>query len=96
MTVCVCVCVCGQVCVGRCVSVQMICSCFFYLELYTAGCPTLIRSDCGTEDVSIATCQMAFRHDHDDQFAGGSSFIFGSSIRNTVNIMCFVAPWFFM
>eukprot|EP00731_Ephydatia_muelleri_P002822 Em0001g2822a len=33
---------------------------------------------------------VAVGHDHDDQFAGGSSFIFGSSIRNTVNNMCFV------
>ena len=33
--------------------------------------------------VSIATCQIALRHEHDDQFAGGNIFIFGSSIRNT-------------
>ena len=83
--VCVCA-VCGQVCVF---ANDMFL--FLLFELYTAGCPTLKRSDYGTENVSIATCQMAFRHDHDDQFADGSSFIFGSSIRNTVNIMCFVA-----
>ena len=68
--------------------VPMICSCFCILQDVPHA---RIRSYCGTENVSIATCQMAFRHDHDDQFAGGSSFIFGSSIRNIVNNMCFVA-----
>ena len=87
VTVCVCVsCLCDCVCV--CVSI--ICSCFLYFGLHTSGCPTLVRSDCGTENVSIATCQMAARHEHDDQFAGGNSFIFGSSIRNTVSMMCIV------
>ena len=35
-------------------------------------------------------CQMALRHRHDDQFAVDNSFIFGSSIRNTVSIICIV------
>eukprot|EP00731_Ephydatia_muelleri_P030947 Em0022g461a len=57
----------------------------FYLDAVVKleGCPTLVRSDCGTENVLIATCQMALRHKHDDQFAGDNSFIFGSSVRNT-------------
>ena len=35
----------------------------------------------------FATCQMAFRHHHGDRYAGASSFIFGSSIRNCVSSM---------
>eukprot|EP00731_Ephydatia_muelleri_P003305 Em0001g3305a len=46
------------------------------------GCPARMRSDHGTENVTIATCQMAFRHYHGDRYAGANSFIFGSSIRN--------------
>ena len=86
------VCGCMYMCVWLCVWLFFVClsTCFVYFELHTSGCPTLVRSDCGTENVSIATCQMAARHEHDDQFAGGNSFIFGSSIRNTVSMMCIV------
>ena len=44
-----------------------------------------MRSDHGTENVTVATCQMAFRHYHGDRYAGASSFIFGSSVRNCVS-----------
>eukprot|EP00731_Ephydatia_muelleri_P002690 Em0001g2690a len=47
------------------------------------GCPTRIRADCGSENVSIAACQMLLRHQHHDCYAGSNSFVFGSSIRNT-------------
>lgn len=48
------------------------------------GVPTLVRSDCGTENSSLATCQMLLRHDHNDQFKGEKSFRYGSSTTNTV------------
>ena len=44
-----------------------------------------MRSDHGTENFTIATCQMAFRHYRDDCYAGAHSFMFGSSIRNCVS-----------
>ena len=56
---------------------------FLYFGL--AGCPTRIRADCGSENVSIAACQMLLRHQHHDCYAGSNSFVFGSSIRNTVS-----------
>ena len=43
-----------------------------------------IRSDCGTENTCIAKCQMTFRHDGTDQYAGPNSFVFGTSVLNTV------------
>ena len=49
-----------------------------------------MRSDHGTENVTIATCQMAFRHYHGDRYAGANSFIFGSSIRNCVFIYIYI------
>ena len=48
------------------------------------GCPNIIRSDCGTENTSLAAAQMALRHGHDDAFSGEKSFRFGSSTTNTV------------
>ena len=50
------------------------------------GCPTLLRSDYGTENTSIATCQMMFRHPHRDRYAGPNSFVFGSSIEFVVSL----------
>eukprot|EP00731_Ephydatia_muelleri_P004243 Em0002g419a len=57
----------------------------FYLRavLKLAGCPTLVRADCGTENVVAALCQMVLRHEHPDTNAGKYSFLFGSSIRNS-------------
>ena len=43
-----------------------------------------MRSDHGTENTIIALCQMALRHHHTDHHAGSNSFVFGSSVRNTV------------
>ena len=39
-----------------------------------------IRADCGSENVSIAACQMLLRHHHHDRYSGPNSFVFGSSI----------------
>ena len=54
-------------------------------NFYNLGVPTIIRSDCGTENSSLSACQMLFRHDHDDEFKGEKSFRYGSSTTNTVN-----------
>ncbi|KAL5477457.1 hypothetical protein EMCRGX_G024257 [Ephydatia muelleri] len=58
----------------------------YYLDtvLKLGGYLTLLRSDYGTENTSIATCQMMFQHPHRDRYAGPNSFVFGSSIRNTI------------
>ena len=34
------------------------------------GCPSIIRSDYGTENSVLAACHMALRHNHDDEFSG--------------------------
>ncbi len=48
------------------------------------GCPSLIRSDCGTENTSLAACHMSLRHNHIDAFSGERSYRFGKSTSNTV------------
>lgn len=48
------------------------------------GVPTIIRSDCGTENCALAACHMALRHEHGDEFCGARSFRYGSSTTNTV------------
>lgn len=63
-----------------------------------AGCPAQMRGDRGNENSSIAACQMFFRHQHDDRYAGSNSFIFGSSIKNTVcayfqSYICVMKYW---
>ena len=56
------------------------------LYAYTCiGLPTMIRSDCGTENCSLATCHMMMRHHHNDEFSGEKSYRYGSSATNTVN-----------
>ena len=61
----------------------------FWLHVYTvfglAGCPVRIRADCGSENVTIAACQMLLQHHHHDRYSGPNSFVFGSCIRNTVS-----------
>ena len=56
---------------------------FFSVAL--AGCSTHIRADCGGENSSIAACQMLLCHQHRDHYAPSNSFVFRSSIRNTVS-----------
>ena len=58
----------------------------YVLDNMYIGCPSIIRSDCGTENTSLASAQMALRHEHDDAFSGDKSFRFGSSTTNTVRI----------
>ena len=52
------------------------------------GCPSIIRSDYGTENSVLAACHMALRHNHDDEISGARSFRFGSSTTNTVEFIC--------
>ena len=48
------------------------------------GCPTLVRSDLGSENVLVAACQAALRHGHPDHYAGLNSFQYGRSVHNSV------------
>ena len=52
-----------------------------YLDL---RCPTLVRSDLGSENVIIAACQAALRHRHTDRYAGLNSVKYGRSVHNSV------------
>ena len=55
------------------------------LVLLHAGCLRVVRCDYGTENISIASSQMAFQFYHTDSHAGESSFIYGPFIANIVN-----------
>ena len=46
------------------------------------GCPTIVRSDCGSENVLVAAMQSYFRADGIDEFAGTKSHQYGSSPTN--------------
>ncbi len=50
------------------------------------GCPTILRCDYGTENISLATIQIAFRMNGDDSFGGQKSFMFGLSTANIVSL----------
>ena len=63
---------------------------FFNVLLFT-GCPSIVRSDYGTENTTLAACHMALRHEHDDEFSGEKSFWFGPSTTNTVELYHVVA-----
>ena len=56
----------------------------FYLECVKehSGCPTIIRTDCGTENGTVATIQAYFRPHGNDQFAGSRSHIYRTSPDN--------------
>ena len=47
----------------------------------------MVRMDCGTENVKVATVQYAFRATHSDRFAGERSFMYGTSPANVVCVM---------
>ena len=44
--------------------------------------PLLVRSDRGTENVRIELIQKSIRRNHDDEFAGEHSFLYGKSTGN--------------
>ena len=60
------------------------CTSYDCLILYL-GCPSVIRCDYGTENVSIASIQIAFRFYHTDSRAREKSFIYGPSKANIVS-----------
>lgn len=49
-----------------------------------AGCPSVVRMDCGTENSMVATVQYAFHEEHNDQFSAERSFQYGTSPSNIV------------
>lgn len=59
------------------------------IKLYI-GVPTLLRSDCGTENSTLAACHMLLRHNHGDEQSGRRSFRYGSSTTNTVMIILII------
>ena len=46
------------------------------------GCPQVLRSDCGTENVIVAGMQAYFRATGNDEFSGAKSHQYGSSPSN--------------
>ena len=45
-----------------------------------------MRTDCGTENYTLAMIQPMLCHDHNDDFAGEKSHIYGRSTSNQVAI----------
>ena len=56
-------------------------TCFIYV---VAVVPAMTRSDKGTENGLLATCQMFLRRNCSDSLAGSNSHVYGSSMRNQV------------
>ena len=48
-----------------------------------------IRSDCGTENCSLAACHMTLRHQHTDEHSQEKSYRYESSTTNTVKYLHF-------
>lgn len=46
------------------------------------GCPKIVRSDCGTENVTLAAMQCSLRALHTDEFAAEKAHRFGTSPAN--------------
>ena len=51
---------------------------------FIAGCPQILKTDMGTENVTIAVVQPVLRHSGDDSFAGGASHHYGKFTANHV------------
>ena len=62
-------------------------SVLYILLFLFVGLPTVLRMDRGTENVLMATTQIALRSLHNDKFAGEKGIRFGKSTTNTVRIM---------
>lgn len=56
----------------------------FYLDALQElnGCPSILQTDCGTENVIIAAMQSYLRANGDDEFAGEKAHRYGSSPAN--------------
>ena len=48
------------------------------------GVPTVLQSDCGSENSILAACHMLLRRNHNDELSGEHSYRYGSSTTNTV------------
>ena len=49
-----------------------------------AGCPSIVRTDAGTENLALAVIQPILRHSHTDEFAQEKSHRYGKSTTNQV------------
>ena len=58
-----------------------------------AGCPSVVRCDYGTENISIASTQIAFQFYHTDSRAGVNSFIYGPSKANIVSYSMYASVY---
>lgn len=63
-----------------CKGINKHCTRQFCCSLST-GVPSITRSDCGTENSSLAACHMMLRHGHGDEFRE-KSYRYGSSTTN--------------
>lgn len=56
----------------------------FFLDAVqnVGGCPRIVRSDCGTENVLLAAIQCYFRNNGSDEFAAAKAHQYGSSPSN--------------
>ena len=54
------------------------------LNYILSGCPSIMRTDRGTENSIIAFLQPTLRHTHSDAFAREKSFQYGRSTANQV------------
>lgn len=50
-----------------------------------SGCPSILRTDAGSENSTLAFVQPILRHYHTDEFAQERSFRYGPSISNQVS-----------
>ena len=55
------------------------------IQYVVSACPSVLRSDYGTENSIIAAIQIAFRYHHDDSLAREKSFLYGPSVHNIVS-----------
>lgn len=59
----------------------------FLLFAVDAVVPAMTRSDAGTENGLLATCQMFLRRNCSDNLAGNKSHVYGSSMANQVELI---------
>lgn len=61
-------------------------SSFINISYFDLACPTILRSDYGTENSCLAAIHIAFRFYHSDELAGEKSFLYGPSKHNIVSL----------
>ena len=55
------------------------------LHISYEGCPSILRTDAGTENSMLSVIQPIFRHNNTDEFAQERSFRYGRSTSNQVD-----------